>query len=285
MGMKTFPAFGLFASLLPGFLASCASISYQHVGVPVKDGRPDSLFARGDESRSSPLKITMEMDEDLSSEYFGFFFFTLENKSDHWLVLKDIRYHFPLPAQDSNTQSISGAPFAQWYESMAKSLEIRGYKRDLALVGIAGVGYGLAALSKNKTAQIAGAAVGTAALATSVHDAVETNLDALQNPSLMDNQSLLADSILVPPGLFVKRWLLLNSTHHKVCGYISDLHLAYSSTDGGRDTVQFHFRDFEKGLDSPWQKQLWDTLNVEANKAKRRRINQGQYNDGRGTFQ
>ncbi|MCD6025221.1 MAG: hypothetical protein K0Q91_2137, partial [Fibrobacteria bacterium] len=55
----------------------------------------------------SSVVVSGEINADLSSEYFGYFDITLENKSDRWLTLSKIKVSFP-DSQSANIRFVTG---------------------------------------------------------------------------------------------------------------------------------------------------------------------------------
>ena len=74
-----------------------------------------------------------------------------------------------------------------------------------------------------------------------------TPLDALRVPA----EHLLASPIIVPPGLFAKRWLVLYTPDSRKTGCIRRMQLGYRLDDGQVEYASVTFRDPKSH--SPWQ--------------------------------
>ncbi|MEO7426317.1 MAG: hypothetical protein ABI036_14100 [Fibrobacteria bacterium] len=235
--------------LPPIFLLGCATIQNDNVGAPLNKPSGD-----GKES----LTISANFVENLSSEYFGYFDFTIENSSEKWIVVKVKSVEFDSLGSNENVRFPTWQEQLNWQAAMRQRIQIEEYNKALALGAIAGAGLGLAAASDNDVVRSIGAAATIASAGTMVGKGMGRNLDSLQLAKAVQENNLLLDSSVVLPGLFVKKWLLVNTKNHEKTGYLTAMTLAYSE-NGLDKAVRIQFRKKNTIKKSKWQSKIQES--------------------------
>ncbi len=118
--------------ILSAFLiAGCASVRKPNMGAPIE----------GAEGGPSDLVFSASMVRDLSSRYFGYFDFSIENPSERWIRVRvdGIRFDSLGGTPDISFPGREG--HANWQEAMRQSQRISDYNQALALglVTVAGM--------------------------------------------------------------------------------------------------------------------------------------------------
>jgi hypothetical protein len=200
-------------------------------------------FANTKEPKSG-LVISGALDSDKTSNYFGAFDLVFENKSDRWMVLRDIRISFLTPEQSQNVSIPVGAQYAAWAQGMQNLADYNAKKG--ALLGGLLAGAVIMGSSNNSDAKALGALTMGLSVAAA---ASKTNYNEIFVG--LPPFHLLNGDIVIPPGMFMKRWLLLNSTNHEATGYISTIIFDFKDQDGNAQKYYLQFRDPEST--SGWQ--------------------------------
>jgi hypothetical protein len=104
------------------------------------------------------IDFTWELNNDLSSEYFGYFNFNIHNNSDKWITLTGMRIVFPESTQNRNVRVVLGKQLEEWYTAQQKVIAVSDFNKASALLLVAGVGAGMASFSGDKSIQSAGGA-------------------------------------------------------------------------------------------------------------------------------
>ena len=191
------------------------------------------------------LVISCELDTDKSSNYFGAFNFVFENKSDKWMVLKDIRISFLSEVQNRNVGIPVGVQYSAWVQGR-QNLEDYNNKKAAFLTALVG---GLAAATSNDDlTQKSGVALTVVTLAAMANATNYNEIVAGLPP-----YHLLRGDIVIPPGMFMKRWVLLNSTNHKESGYIHTMALQFKDQSGTPQKLYMKFRDSTEKKIGVWQ--------------------------------
>ncbi len=206
-------------------LLGCASVTLHNEARSVNIGQNDS-------PSSSKIDLTWEVNNDLSSEYFGYFNFNIRNTSDKWITLTGMRIVFPESSQNKNVRIVLGRELEQWYTAQQKVVAVSDFNKTSASLLLSGVGAGLATFSDIKAFQTTGSAMAAGSLGYLAVDAFDKARDALRLAAMIPKNHLFSDSVLVPPGLFTDRWLLLNSSNHDQMGIVDSLTIEYRMEDG-----------------------------------------------------
>jgi hypothetical protein len=202
----------------------------------------------------SSVVVSGEINADLSSEYFGYFDITLENKSDRWLTLSKIKVSFP-DSQSANIRFVTGNDFVQWRDVMAKSIALDEANKKTAMAVVGALGYGLATLSGNRGLQTVGAAAAAGAAGAYAAQGFGNWQDSLERAKMFPENHLMGDTVRLLPGLYADRWLLLNSRNHAKMGYVTQVFIEIETTEGEKGRYTLEFRS-KSGDASGWQASL-----------------------------
>ena len=200
------------------------------------------------------IVVSGEINADLSSEYFGYFDITFENKSDRWLTLSRVKVSFP-DSQGADIRFVTGNDFIQWRDVMAKSIALDEANKKTAMAVVGALGYGLASLSGNRGLQVAGAAAAATAAGAYVVQGFGNWQDSLERAKMFPQNHLMGDTVRLLPGLYADRWLLINSRNHAKMGYVTKLVIDIETTEGDKGRYSLEFRQ-KSGDASGWQRSL-----------------------------
>lgn len=213
------------------------------------------------------LRISAGELEGLASTYFGAVEFAFENALPSWIEIDQLELDFGTPDQNRSVLIPWGADIETWQQATYERNAIRQANTEaaLAVLGIAGA-IGQASHPRGAAGRIGGLlAVGAlagalAADSTGSRTTTDTGEMGASAVEKFPAGSLLNLPIRIPPGLFVKRWLLLNTNEYPLGGCIHSVILSYrvSHTSGPPEShkalVNFKTRSSE-----------WQTLSCRAN--------------------
>jgi hypothetical protein len=205
----------------------------------------------GQQQTKAGLLISGEEETQLSSKHFGLINLTIENQSDQWKRVRNVRISFGGEDADSKAQVLVGKGLASWAEAVQHLDLIHRHNRgivlaSLALAGALVAGAGAAA-GENIVGGVAlGASLGAASAlkVTELGDRVRD----LENPSIVPANHLLAGELEIPPKLFVRRFLVVDTSNPET-PRLEKLRLTYDVGDE-TEVVELAFRNGE----SKWQK-------------------------------
>lgn len=218
------------------------------------------MLTSADKTVISPIAISVSLNDKLSSEYFGFFDFTLENKSDKWIVVKNVSITFPDSLLNKNINVVAGQDLTIWHEGYLAQKAINEYNKGLA-IGAFSVAAGVASMSvKDQTAKVALAAAGTAPLVALPVAELAALRDSVDKAAFFPANHLFAGDIRIPPSMFTRKFLLLNSTNHKHIPYAQSFVLTWQTDTGEKFNMTAHFRDLSDIGTPRWQKSIYKTI-------------------------
>lgn len=237
------------------FSASCASIEYANAGQQVNDN--NKLSDR--EVSDLGLKISAEENVQLGSDYFGVINFSFINTSQEWIYIKNIKLDFG-DGINENIRIISGKDIYAWKESTLHRNQIDEYNMKLFLGTVALAGAFMSE-SGNKYAGKTGELMLLGAYSSLSVKELNDSQKKINYPAIFPQNHLLSGEIIVPPGLFVKKWIVVNSRNHDKIGIIKKFDIEYEtkSNDKERIRIRLENREMLKGLsDNPvWQKDIF----------------------------
>jgi len=202
--------------------------------------------ASSKEPEAGKLIISGQLDHDLSSTYFGVVNVVLENRSDQWIQVKDLSLSFPQAAQNKNISVVGGNMFKAWSVADQHRRDYNS-KRNTLIAGL--IGGALAASSKDDQ-KLRNLGAGLALGAVAVSATKGKNFKKLK--ATLPSTHLLSGDIVVPPGLFIKKWIVFNSKDHKKMGYVDVMSLNFKE---GKKKVTTHLR-LRKSGGATWQSDL-----------------------------
>jgi hypothetical protein len=240
----------IFVAICSLFFVDCASVEKRNIAIDFND---DSTNVK------SEFVISGEISPHLRSEYFGYFNINIKNNSDKWHKLLNLKITFEDEFQNNNTMIVLGDDLSLWYAAQKKIIEINDYNNKVALGVIVGVSQSLAAFSNNEYLTNVGNMATLGAFATYGLGEIEKVRDSLQNSKMIPENHILADNIIIPPGLFSERWVLINSKNHDKMEFITSIILEYQMESGIVEKKKIKFRQKYSSTTPKWQRSIFDT--------------------------
>lgn len=231
-------------------LAGCAEIASGPQGTSVDAlGRP-SLEA----AKAAPLKVSAGEISSMSSRYFGEIEFTFENPSGKWIRVEQVALDF---GSEQNNQAVSfpwGTQLKSWAVATSQRNAIQGanYATTLALLGVSGALVSAAAPRGAEGLHVLGGMASLGAVATMLAANVEAESAAADSGPQFGGDHLFAGPFDVPPGLFVKRWLVINTPDRPALKCLTSVTMTYALADKTSHRVALVFR----WIGSQWQQDI-----------------------------
>jgi hypothetical protein len=223
----------LIQSILLVTFLSCASMDYSNIGYELNsDNTPTN-----NEHTKLGLKISAEEDEKLESEYFGVINFSFVNSSQEWIYIKNIKLDFGSDLINNNVRIISGRDILAWKESTILRNKIDEYNMNLFLGSLAVTG-AMLSTSGNTNIKTAGNTLLLGSLASLTVKEISDSYNKIQYSSIFPTNHLLNGDFIIPPGLFIKKWIVLNTKNHKETGMITQLDIEYQTTNSITEKVR-----------------------------------------------
>lgn len=211
------------------------------------------------EQKKTKLNISAEINNDLSSEYFGMVEFTLENTTGRWLEIESISVDVGDERLRKSTKFTSGNELKAWSKAIKSRNEVRQYNKAVAYSAILGLAAGASAFSDNRTIKNASDSTLALTLGSLTIDQMLTQKDRVEMNRLFPEDHLLAGGQLVPPELFIQSWLLINTTNSKRNELLTDLKLTvtYKSGRSERFGIALYPRNMKLAV-YDWQRKMFE---------------------------
>jgi hypothetical protein len=236
--------------VLAAWLMGCASIGSKYTASPV-DAQGRVTAAR---STESGLVISGEELRMYASNYFGLIEITFENPTANWVHVSRLTLDFGDAARNSAVLTPSAADLDAWYLSTVQRNDIRATNHATALGALFAVGQVVAiagAVSGKRGVTAAGGVVALGAATAALAEGQEARVQEAESVHVLPQSHLLALPFAIPPGLFTKKWILLQ-TRSITAPCVSSLLMDYDVQERGRERVLVRFRH---GSDhSEWQR-------------------------------
>lgn len=235
--------------VVSGALA-CASVGSEYAATPVDaEGR---LMA----GRRMPSGLALSSEElrPYASAYFGMVEITFENKTAEWIHIDRVSLDFGGGARSEAVVVPEGADLDAWYEATQQRNDIRDTNAATALGALFALGQAVAVVGALSGEREVAAAGGALALGTATAAAIEgqdRRVQRAEGVRVVPQSHLLNVPFAVPPGLFAKKWVLLQ-TRSRAAPCIGTMLIDYDTRERGRERALLTFRTaFES---SEWQR-------------------------------
>jgi hypothetical protein len=210
---------------------ACAGIESKYPASPVDaQGR-----LTGTRTTSSGLAISGEELRSYASDYFG------------------LALNFGHPARNASVTIPHGADLDAWYVATLQRNDIRDTNHATALGVLFALGETIAiagAVTEERQVAAAGSAVALGATTAALVDGQDRRVQSAESVRVVPESHLLAVPFAVAPGLFKKKWVLLQ-TQSRSSPCISSMLIDYDVQERGRERALVPFRS---ELDSSaWQ--------------------------------
>ena len=220
--------------------SACATVANTHTARPISaDG------ATSGNPNASGMTVSGEELEEVSSPHFGVIAVTFENPTSGWVQIDDVQLDFGSDAKNQNVFIPWGEQITSWELATSQRIAIRRVNTENVL-GMLAIGGAVAAgLGRRSAVGAVGGLVALGSMGALWAQAVNNNTTAAMLPPA----HLLATPFSVPPGLFAKKWVLLNSVSTSAGGCIGSVKIDYTVNGKGRERV---WLPFSRG-GSEWQ--------------------------------
>jgi hypothetical protein len=233
-------------------LAGCASVASGPYGTHLDAaGKPSAAAAQ-----SAKLMVSAREIPEMSSRYFGEIEFTLENPTAQWVRVDKVVLDFGNPKINQSVYFPWGSQLDNWLEATRQrnAIQEENFAMTVAVLGLGAGMVSMAASGQPAGLRMAGGLATLAALAGAAAIATGEPTAAVADGPVFVGRHLLAVPIEVPPGLFVKRFIVVNTPGDPGLGCLATLIMSYELADKTTHRVAVGFRsgDNSHGA-SQWQ--------------------------------
>jgi hypothetical protein len=228
--------------------AGCAHIASGEYGV--------SLDATGEPSptasQAAKLRISAGEKTRMSSLYFGQIEFTFENPTGEWITVERVALDF---GSAKNNQAVLfpwGARLDNWAAATIQRNAVRDANNALALELLAAGGAVAGSAGRHApAARAAGGFASLAALTAMSATHAEARAETAEDAPIFEGSHLFNVPFDVPPGLFVKRWLVVNTPADPSLSCLTSVVMTYELSDKTSHRIVLGIRN--PGATGEWQ--------------------------------
>jgi hypothetical protein len=222
--------------------AGCASIHRGIYAVPI-----DQQGQELDEKQSTlGMMISCRKDRTYSDDGYTFLQLTLENKSNDWIRIREAYVDFGYQSYNQNIKIISGQDLATWYEATEERIRVQEFNLGVFLAVLGTVG-AIAAHSDSDGVAAMGALTHLGAVTSLTALEIQSNIREIESAKIFPESHLLAGDTSIPPGLFLRKFILFHTGDQKIAKGFKHFFLTYQTESGQAETVKVVFKKKRQG--------------------------------------
>lgn len=208
----------------------------------------------------SGIEITAKENYSMATNYFGVIDFAFNNTTQNWIRIKQVKAFFNDENKNKNIIFTSGRDLAIWAQATEVIKAIEAKKTAIVLGVIAGLGAGIASFSSDTNIKSLGALSTIGAISSLSIMEFNKNYNEVEKAKIFPENHIFASVFVIPPGIYVKKFLVLNTRNHQDIGFIKEISLEIIVKDNEPELIELVFRRSlpEKKVDefSKWQSDL-----------------------------
>ena len=205
----------------------------------------------------SGLRITASENWNWGTPYFGRIDFKFENNTQEWIRITGVRVRFKDAVKNENIIFTSGRDLALWGEIVQDLATKREREKQEFLGAVAAIGVGTTLFADDFRLKAFGTVATIGALESLSIMEFNKSYININMSEIFPRGHLFAKDFVVPPGLTVSRYLVLNTRNHKKIGYIDRLFLQLQIDNNKPEEVELTFRSTPQYTKpSQWQREL-----------------------------
>jgi len=194
----------LLISLLPlAWLGGCASST--------RIAEREATFLSEDDQKNPPANITATFKNNLCSDYFAYIKFSVHNPHNEWLKMNDLSLLFPYSRNGDDFEVVVGDRLAAWGDATVNRKRVEQYNDYMTGALTMVVGAALINEGNDNAKKLGAGLIGTRLARDGVVAYRNERSQAVAPVSTSQNQHILANDILVPPGSSRQYWLLVRA--------------------------------------------------------------------------
>lgn len=238
----------LFYLLGIALFVGCATVDYKHSAYLVEENGVDLKKAPSEIG----LSITGEEVNYFSGKYFGMIALNFRNNTDEWIYLKNIDVDFGSPAINKTIFYPIGKEYIAWKNAIVEQKDIDEHNRQAFWGSLAITGILASEFSQNDNIKVAGNVAALTSAGLMAASEYQNILRDVEGVDLFPENHLLSGEIVIPPGFFAKRWILVNSNDETP--FIDTISLKYTDENDKEEIAKLRIKNAVEGYrKSHWQ--------------------------------
>ena len=215
----------------------------------------------GHEKQDGRLEISAEINKYLSSDYFGMIELVFVNRKNTWLRIQNIDIEIDDKELEKSIKLTTGIELQNWHKAMKKKIAIGRYNQSIisSSLILAGVVAGSSGRSdSNHAAGIGLAAVGLSSYTLSELANVKNDVEQV---GLFPSGHLLSNPDIIPPALFLEKWLLIDTSEVKKPELLKSFNMKITYSDNISETYHVVLLYSDEDIKKyKWQRTMYDEM-------------------------
>jgi len=205
------------------------------------------------------IELKAKFNGGMSSEYFGFVGFDIDNNTADWQHIVAVDIVFENPVHEEITKIVSGRQLQAWNEAMAHKQAVKDFWWGMALGGLAAAGGVAAAASKNGNVQNAGVAVGAGSAASLGVREIGKMRNSLNFAAILPETHLLSGDFFIPPQMSSQKWVLFYTKHDENTPPLTSAKIVLTAEDQKKHEFDVTLLPYslQSPTTQPWQAMIW----------------------------
>jgi len=202
------------------------------------------------------LEIKNSIRQSHSTQYFGVIDFTFYNNTQDWMFIESVKLTFDKEKINKNVKFTAGQEYQYWMQATQNKIEKN--KQILAKIGFIVGTVGAMTAKTRSDARAGGLLAATAIAALSAQD-FNAKFETIDKSQLFPPGHLFRGKLVIPPGLLLHRFIVINTRNHDDIGFLETFNLEIKFKDGKVEKRTLNIRE-SKDQYGGWQKDVrpWD---------------------------
>jgi hypothetical protein len=203
------------------------------------------------------IDLKSKFNDSLSSEYFGFVGFDIQNNTKEWQHVTEVSVSYPDSVYEQTTYVVAGKQLQAWNEAMSHKQAVKDFWWGVALGGIAAIGGAAAGMSRDPNVQAAGVIAASGALATASTKGLGRVVNSLRFAALVPESHLLGGDFYIPPEMMTQKWILFYTKHDEKTPMLRRVKITLTMEDKKTREFPVELLSLDRNTTPPWQSSIW----------------------------
>jgi hypothetical protein len=235
--------------------AGCMTVARGQLAQPLDEqGKP----RQAGDAAVSGLRLSSRIVSELTSEHLGFIEITFENQSDRWIWIDRANIRANDASANQNVVIPLGEELVSWQRAAVERAQIRNLDNAPVLALISDKGAAMHVLPKESSVDAAASGVTSIALSALLKDSQARPTFRADVAKTVPATHLLSLPFSIPPGLFARRWIVLDTSRDAAIPCLRRMLLEYQVRDGARERSWLRLRGYVRNSGIEWQSKRCD---------------------------
>ncbi len=160
-------------------------------------------------------QMSMESDADLSTKYSSFYSITFHNPNNEYLRIKSVDVEFEKKDFNERAMFSVGKDLQSWAEGIQHKVRVDRHNEAVVMSAVMLTGAALVSSDSSSTSTV-GATAYIGALSAVAYNDMRRGVKKVEIGKIVPEGHLFNTPFTIAPGLYKKKWLLVNEAWHRL---------------------------------------------------------------------